>query len=266
MNKIDNAIKAVHHIDNQANQEGYLNKIHPFAKLIITVIYIVLLTSIQKYNLIITLAMGIYLIVIGIIGDLSIKNCAKALKVVVILLIVLGIANPILDRNIITYIGIIPITTGIISMITLLLKGVFAIIASYFLILTTPIEEICYALKMIHIPNILITIFMLIYRYIIVFLKEVQRIWTAYSMRAPKQKGVNYKVWGSMIGSLMIRSIDRAQVVYESMELRGFNPDTFFIKNQKFDKKSILYFFIMLIVLIIIRFVPIFEIIGRLFV
>ena len=119
---------------------------------------------------------------------------------------------------------------------------------------------------MIHMPNILITVVMLIYRYIIVFLKEVQRIWVAYQMRAPKQKGVHYKVWGSLIGSLMLRSIDRAQVVYESMELRGFNPDTFFVKKEKVDKKSWVYFCLMLALLIILRFVPIFEIIGGIFI
>ena len=222
MNKIDNAIKTVHHMDYHGNHNGYLNKIHPLVKLLITIIYIILLTSIDKYNLVTTLAMSIYLILVSIIGDLSIKNALKNLKVVLLLLFILGIANPILDRTIITYIGIVPVTTGIISMFTLLLKGIFAMLTSYFLILTTSIEEICYALKMIHMPNILITVVILIYRYIIVFLKEVQRIWVAYQMRAPKQKGVHYKAWGSLIGSLMLRSIDRAQVVYESMELRGF--------------------------------------------
>ena len=211
-------------MDYYANHNGYLNKIHPLVKLLITIIYIVLLTSIDKYNLVMTLAMSIYLILISIIGDLSIKNALKNLKVVLLLLFILGIANPILDRTIITYIGIVPVTTGMISMFTLLLKGIFAILASYFLILTTSIEQICYALKMIHMPNILITVVMLIYRYIIVFLKEVQRIWVAYQMRAPKQKGVHYKAWGSLIGSLM------------------------------------------LILLIILRFVPIFEIIGGIFI
>lgn len=266
MNKIDNAIKTVHHIDYQANYNGYLNKIHPLVKLLITIIYIILLTSIDKYNLVTTLAMCIYLILVSMIGDLSIKNALKSLKVVLLLLFILGIANPILDRTIIAYIGIVPITTGMISMFTLLLKGIFAILASYFLILTTSIEEICYALKMIHMPNILITVVMLIYRYIIVFLKEVQRIWVAYQMRASNQKGVHYKAWGSLIGSLMLRSIDRAQVVYESMELRGFDLDTFFIKKEKVNKKSWIYFGLMLVLIIILRFVPIFEIIGGVFI
>lgn len=266
MSRVENAISEIHSIDNEANNNSFLTKLHPLVKLLITVTYIVLLTSIYKYNLSITLGMSVYLIIVSIIGDLSIKRCIKRLKIVFLLLVVIGIANPILDRNVITYIGIIPITTGMISMITLILKGFFAIISSYFLIATTSIENICYALKMIHTPNILITVFMLIYRYMILFLKEVEKIWTAYSMRAPNQKGIHYKVWGSMIGSLMIRSIDRAQIVYESMELRGFNPDTYFVKEQKLDKISIISLLIGIIFLFVIRFMPVFEIIGNVFI
>ena len=265
MSKIEDAIYEIHYIDNKSNNM-FFSKIHPLVKLITTIIYIVLLTSINKYDLITTLAMGIYLAVISIIGDLSIKHCVKRLKGVFLLLIFIGIANPILDRSIITYIGVVPVTAGMISMITLVLKGFFAIISSYFLMVTTSIESICYALKTIHIPNILITIVMLIYRYIIVFLKGLQRLWIAYSLRAPKQKGINYKVWGSMIGSLMIRSIDKAQVVYESMELRGFNPDIFFIKEEKINRISLLYFTLIVILLIIIRFIPVFNIIGNIFI
>ena len=266
MNKIEDAIYTVHEFDNKSNEGKFLNNIHPLIKLIITVIYILLLTSINKYDLLTTIAMGIYLILISIIGDLSIKNCIKRLKPIFILLIVIGIANPILDRTLITKIGQIPITNGMISMTTLILKGFFTIISSYFLIITTSIEKICSALKMIHVPNILITVFMLIYRYIMVFLKEVERIWTAYSLRAPKQKGVNYKVWGSMIGSLMIRSINKSETVYESMELRGFNPDKFFTNNQKFDKISVTYLIVNGILIITLRFIPVLEIVGNIFI
>ena len=266
MNKIEDAIYQVHYIDNNSNNNNILNKIHPLVKLIISVVYILFLTSINKYNLTITLAMSIYLIIVSIIGDLSIKNCIKRLRIVLFLLIIIGIANPILDRQVVTSIGIIPITTGMISALTLILKGIFAIISSYFLIVTTGVENICYALKKLHIPNILITIFMLIYRYIIVLLKEVQKIWTAYSLRAPKQKGIHFKAWGSMIGSLMIRSIDKAEVIYQAMELRGFSPDNFFMKNQKIDRTSIIYFMAGLLLLLIIRFIPIFDLIENVFV
>lgn len=266
MNKIEGAIQTIHRLDMKNKNNTFLNNIYPIFKVFITVLYIVLLTSINKYDLLTTLSMSIYLIVIGMIYNITVKEIWQRFKIVLALLVIIGISNPILDRHIIYYIGNLPITTGLISMITLILKGFFSIISSYFLILSTNIEEICSGLKKIHLPDILIITIMLIYRYIILFLKEVQRIWTAYSLRAPKQKGINYKVWGSMIGSLMIRSIDRANIVYQSMELRGFNTENYFNDEYKIDKKSVLYLILSFIIILIIRYIPIFELIGNLFV
>ena len=266
MSKIEEAIYEIHHMDNMANSNRFLNKIHPLVKLLITVLYIIMLTSINKYDLIKTLSMSIFLIVVSIVGDLSIWHAVKKLKFILLLLFFIGITNPILDRNIYIYLGNLPIYTGVISMITLFLKGCFAIISSYFFIATTSIEGVCYALKLIHIPNVIVTVIMLIYRYMIVFLKELQRIWTAYSMRAPKQKGFNIKSWGSMIGSLMIKSIDKAQVVYESMEMRGFNPDTCFVKEQQISTVSYMMLLLGEMLILGIYFIPIFEIVGSIFI
>lgn len=266
MNRIEEAIYNLHFMDNKSNGNCALNSIHPLVKLITTVFYILLLMQTDKYNLNTTLAMGIYLAVISIAFNLSVKKCFKNLKILFIMLIIMGVANPILDRNIIAQPGVIPITSGMISMVTLVLKGMFALISSYFLAVTTSMEKICYALKLLHIPNIMITIFILIYRYIIVFLKETERIWIAYQMRAPEQKGVHFRAWGSMIGSLMIRSIDKAQSVYESMELRGFNPETLYLEKQDLDKRSVFYMIICVVIILFIRFVPIFELMGRCFI
>lgn len=263
MNRIEEAIYDLHFMDNKSNDNCPLNNIHPLVKLATTILYVLLLMGIDKYNLNITLAMGIYLIMLSIIFDLSIKKCFKKLKILFIMLIIMGIANPILDRSVLMYIGFIPVTSGMVSMATLVLKGFFALISSYFLAVSTSMEKICYALKLIHIPDILVTIFILIYRYIIVLLKEAERIWTAYQMRAPKQKGVHFAAWGSMIGSLMIRSIDKAHIVYESMELRGFSLETLYLEKQRLDKKSICFLIIGIVVILFIRFVPIFELMGK---
>ena len=60
----------------------------------------------------------------------------------------------------------------------------------------------------------------------------------------------------------MIRSVDKAETVYQAMELRGFNQETFFVKKQKIEKTDILWLIIGIILLAVIRFIPIFELIG----
>ena len=89
--------------DKQINKKSILNQIHPLFKLLLSFLYLILLTSINPYDIVTTLAMGIYLVIISIVGDLSIKNCRKQLKIVLLLLIIVGIANPIIDKKVIGY-------------------------------------------------------------------------------------------------------------------------------------------------------------------
>ena len=68
--------------------------------------------------------------------------------------------------------GGVKITGGEISMVTLMIKGILTVIAIYILIITTTIDRVCMALRKIHIPEIIVMIIQLIYRYINVLLKE----------------------------------------------------------------------------------------------
>lgn len=130
MNKIEDAIQTVHKLDKK-QENNFLNNIHPLPKLLITILYIILLTSINKYDLIKTLSMAIFLILVSIVQDISLKDILKRFKTIFLILIILGIANLIFDRNII-YIANVRLRAGIISMVTLILKGFFVIISSYF--------------------------------------------------------------------------------------------------------------------------------------
>lgn len=223
MNKIFDALKIMHSIDVVNQKKTFMHQIHPCVTVATTIIFVIVLISFSKYNVSGLLGMSLYLLLIYNIGELSIKSTFVRLKEIFIILLLLGIPNLFFDKVIITEWFHIPITGGILSFLTLYLKGILAVISAYFLIATTGIEKICYALQVFHLPKILITVIILIYRYIIILLKEAERMSVAYALRAPGQKGIHYKAWGSMIGYLLIRSINRAEIVYDSMQLRGFN-------------------------------------------
>lgn len=77
---------------------------------------------------------------------------------------------------------------------------------------------------------------LLTYRYVTVLLEEANRMTQAYSLRAPNQKGVHFKVWGTLAGQLLLRSMDRANEVYESMTLRGYQ-ENFTIQRRSRAKR-----------------------------
>ena len=255
----------IHELDAGIKEDGFFHEIHPLCKLALTILYILLVISCGKYNVTGLFRMSLYLFVFFLIGELSAKRVLSLLKPVWILLLVLGIANPFLDRQTFLYIGSFAITGGMISMLTLFSKGTFSVVSVYLLMGTTTMDEICYGLRKLHVPKLFVTLILLIYRYLMVLLKECERVMQAYSLRAPRQKGIHISTWGPLTGQLLIRSMDRAQTIYENMELRGFQGEFLVDSNAYATAKSLLYFAGLFVILIGLRALPIFELVGSLF-
>ena len=113
-------------------------------------------------------------------------------------------------------------------MLTLMLKGCLALMASFLLVAPTTIDMLCAGLRQFHVPKLLVALLLLTYRYIGVMMEEASVMVQAYSLRAPGQKGIHISAWGSFLGQLLLRSMDRAQELYSSMELRGFRGEYFY--------------------------------------
>ena len=154
------------------------------------------------------------------------------------------------------------------ALLVLVVKGVLCFLAVYLLIATTGMERVCAALRQLHVPQVLVTTILLTYRYIVLLLQEGNRISTAYALRAPGEKGIHFRAWGSLLGQLLLRSVDRAQLVYESMMLRGYGwrddpaPTR---QPQKGSAAGTVFFVATLMYCILFRVIPIFELLGQFF-
>ena len=235
MNKLGNALYEIHHMDMLAAKDQWVNRLHPLVKLVLTIVFLTVTMSFQKYDLTGLLRMGIYPIVLFIVGEISFRDSIRRLRIVLPLVCFVGLFNPIFDRQVIGYIGTVPLTAGMLSMVTLMIKGIYSVLAAYLLIATTSIEKICYALRLLHIPAILVT------QVLLTLLEEANRMTQAYSLRAPNQKGVHFKVWGTLAGQLLLRSMDRANEVYESMTLRGYRGEFYYTAKEPCKAKDWLY-------------------------
>jgi len=241
MNHISKAIDQLHAVDNEARSDGWLQCLHPLAKLVVTIVYLVVLVSFPKYQVAGVLLMAVYPITLCILGDVSVSLMWRRIWIVLLLVCFVGLFNPFIDHTPLIRIGSFTLTGGMVSFFTLMIKGCLAVMAAYLLMLTATMETLCHALRKIYVPAVLVTVLMLIYRYLIVFLHEVEHMTQAYALRAPGQRGLNIKVWGSMIGQLLLRSIDRAETVYGSMTLRGFQGEFFTERPQRISHIDWLY-------------------------
>ncbi len=233
MDKIESKANELREMDELAAMSSPVHFLHPLAKLLVTITYILITVSFNKYDINGLFVMLLYPVLLFSVGGLSIKKCFYKLRLVLPLVAAVGLFNPFFDRVPMMNVGRVTLTGGVISMLTLMMKGVFCLMASFGLAATSSIDSICKALRKLHVPDVFVTLLLLTYRYIGVMMEEVAIMNTAYRLRAPGQKGINYKAWGSFLGQLLLRSMDRAEELYSSMQLRGFNDNFYYAELRK---------------------------------
>lgn len=266
MEKIDHALAEFNEMDELAAQKSAVHSLHPLAKLLVTILYIVVTVSFDKYDLFGIIVMVIYPVLMFEASGISVRSCFYKLRLVLPLVLAVGIINPFLDHTTLAYIGGVRISGGFVSMITLMLKGVFSLMASFILVATTPMDMLCAALRKIHVPSMLVTLLLLTYRYISVMIQQVSIMTEAYHLRAPEQKGIEFHAWGSFLGQLLLRSMDKAQELYESMQLRGFSGEFFYAEAPKANTASRIYSAVCIVLFFVARFVDVAVLLGSLFV
>ena len=266
MEKLTNARLELREMDDLAAAESPVHRLNPLCKLLVTVFYIVTVVSFPKYDLSGLVVMVLYPVVLFQAAGIPVSLCFHKLRVVLPLVCAVGLVNPFLDHTPLIPLGTVTISGGVVSMITLMLKGVFSLMASFLLIATTSIDTLCAALRMLHVPDILTTLLLLTYRYIGVMLEEVSIMTEGYALRAPGQKGIHISAWGSFLGQLLLRSMDRAEALYQSMLLRGFRGAYYYAEVPPCGASGIVYVIVCVGAFLCARWVNLPVLLGSLFV
>jgi cobalt/nickel transport system permease protein len=251
-------------LDELADKETAIHRINPVIKLIVTFIYLLFVVSYDKYDISGLLPLFFYPAIIMSVGDIPLKPMLAGLVIAAPLAIGVGIFNPFLDRTIVSTLGGIDISAGLLSFASLLIKCCLTVFAALLLLSTTGMNKIAAALHRLHIPQIFIIQLLLTYRYISVLMGETSRVYNAYTLRAPNQRGVSSKVWGSLIGLLLLRTYDRASRLYQAMKLRGFENQYYGVNLDSIQRKDRLYLLGWVVFFIAVRFINIPILLGLL--
>ena len=142
----------------------------------------------------------------------------------------------------------------------------FSILPCRPLIATTSIDSICAALRKLHVPELLVTLLLLTYRYIGVMLEEVGIMSQSYRLRSPGQKGIHISAWGSFLGQLLLRSMDRAESLYHSMLQRGFRGEYYYAEVPQCSVSSVVFTIVCCMAFLCARWVNLPALLGSLLV
>ena len=266
MNKAEQALRELHEMDALAAGDSPVHALCPLAKLFATIAYIAVVVSFGKYDLAGLVPMVLWPVLLFEVSGIPVRTCFRKLRFVLPLVLAVGLFNPLFDRAPYLALGGVRVSGGVISMAALMGKGTFCLMASFLLMATTRIDALCAALRRLHVPGLFLTLLLLTYRYVGVMTEEVAIMTDAYKLRAPGQKGVHYTAWGSFLGQLLLRSMDRAEELYAAMRLRGFHDHFHYAEAAPCTPKDAVYLIVCVAVFLLLRFVSVAALLGSLFV
>lgn len=125
----------------------------------------------------------------------------------------------------------------------LLLRSVLCLMILILLTNTTRFAELLRGLRKLGCPRILVLNLGFLYRYLFVLLEEVLRMRQARDCRrvgrAPMVRELG--ILGSMLGTLLVRSFERAERMYQAMLSRGYSGDFPILAPRRFTWRDPLF-------------------------
>jgi len=223
MAKIDNQFFDIGYLDTLAARSSPLHRLDPRAKLITTLIFITTVVSFGKYEIAALIPFFIYPVVLCTVGNVPPVFLMKKLILVSPFAVMIGIFNPLIDREILLRLGDLGVSGGWISFASIIIRFILTVGSALILIAVTGFPAVCAALEKLGTPRVFVVQLMFLYRYLFVLVNEASRLVRARSLRAFGNEGGNLKTFGSLVGHLLLRTMDRAQRIYLAMCCRGFD-------------------------------------------
>ncbi|MBQ0064942.1 MAG: cobalt ECF transporter T component CbiQ [Firmicutes bacterium] len=248
-------------LEQLAAKQTYLHKLHPIAKIIVTLVYIVCVVSFPRYNIHSLMPYIFYPLFVMAFADIPFSMILKRAMIALPFCLFAGISNILFDTGIYR-IGTLSIGIGWISCIAILIRSLLSVCAILILVAITPFSYLMDGFRQLHTPNVLVLLFEMTYRYIAVLVEEASTMLTSYRLRYPGAKWPVIQDFGPFIGQLFIRSYQRAQRVYAAMQCRLYA-----LGNKKpislvWKKEDTIFVVVLTLLCVVFRMVDLTVLIG----
>jgi cobalt/nickel transport system permease protein len=146
--------------------------------------------------------------------------------------------------------GDITITVeGTVRFASILIKSWVSVQVAILMVAVTPFPDLLWGLRALYIPQPIVSIVSFMYRYLFVLSDEVLRLLRARSSRSatmPGRRSGGSVIWrgkvaGRMAGSLMLRSFERSERIYNAMTARGYRGQFRTISQAKMNSMDWLF-------------------------
>ncbi len=241
MPTIESALLHTGQLDALAGQDTAIHRIDPRAKLIVTLSFVIAVVSFDKYEVSALLPFLLYPVVLMSVGKLPPGFLLTKVAIVAPFAVLIGVFNPLFDKEPAYALGNIVISGGWISFASILIRFLLTVSAALTLIATTGFNSVCFAMQQLKVPRIFVVQLLLLYRYLFVLSHEAIRMLRALYLRSTDKNRVPFSVYASLVGQLLLRALRRANRIYTAMLCRGFSNEIHITTSSKFRVPDALF-------------------------
>lgn len=224
MSGLRGAIAEIYSLEQLADREGWLQQRQAGVKLLTTACFVLCVISFDRYALSRLAPYFFYTFVLTALSDVPWGPLLRRLALALPFVLLAGLSNLLLDRQIALYLGRVAVSAGAVSCLSILLRTMLCVHALLLLAATTPFWQLSAQLRAWRCPPILATVLEMTYRYLGALLDQAWSMTLAYRLRHGGG-AVEMRHMGLLLGQLLLRSFDRAERIYGAMKCRGFGAD-----------------------------------------
>lgn len=241
MAKLESAFFDIGVLDTLARRDTSVHRLDPRAKVVTTVAFILAVVSFDKYEISALLPFLLFPVALVAAADLPAGLLLKRLLLVAPFAVLVGIFNPLLDREVLLHLGPVEISGGWISFASILLRVLLTVSAALVLVSTAGFTAVCMALERLGAPRVFALQLLFLYRYIFVLVEEASRMVRARALRSFHGRGMGMRVFGHLIGQLLLRTMDRAQRIHLAMLCRGFDGEIRLLRPLRIGRAEVVF-------------------------
>lgn len=260
---IDGAVLDLKRLDRLAAGDTALHRLDPRAKVLVTVAFIVAVVSYGRYELAALFPFFIFPAVMVALGNLPVSYIVRKIAIVIPVALVVGMFNPLFDRDVLVHLGPLGISGGWISFASLVVRAMLTCGGALILVGLTGFSAICQALERLGMPRVFAVQLMFLYRYLFVLTEEGARASRARELRSLGQRGQGIASYGSLVGYLLLRTWQRAERVHMAMLARGFTGEFRTQQPSRFGRVELLFLFCWLALFIVLRLLNVSLLLGE---
>jgi cobalt/nickel transport system permease protein len=232
-------------------------------KIITTAAFIVAVMSFPRYEVSALMPLFLYPFVLMASGNIPAGYILKKVAVAAPFALFVGLFNPLFDQNTMLTVGSHAVSGGWLSFTSIMVRFVLTVSAALILVACTGIYRLCAGLEQMGVPRLFAVQLLFLYRYLFVIGEEGLRMIRGVQMRAPGVRSLRLCTYGSLTGHLLLRSMDRAQRIYQAMVSRGFDGQLRILRRTHPGRRDILFAVCWIAFFIIVRMWNLADGLGR---